>query len=181
MHSINCNKEIGKVFTKSFLEKENSVKPVKQIAKENNCAPSTVRKYLYKYDIKVFNSRKGKKPWNRVDIIEHNGRIYVYDEEIGLRRKRAVWLMEQHIKRRLFDGEVVHHLNGDATDDRIENLILMEKRQHDRFHMIIRNKTKSYKFEFNDTWTASKVLTLLKPIADNKMKRYAELTRIVKV
>jgi hypothetical protein len=37
---------------------------------------------------------------------------------------RAV--MEAHLGRELRPGEVVHHINGDCTDDRIENLRLFE-------------------------------------------------------
>lgn len=38
------------------------------------------------------------------------------------------WLMEQHLGRPLHAGEHVHHRNGDAHDNRIENLEVVEPR-----------------------------------------------------
>lgn len=44
-------------------------------------------------------------------------------------------LMEQHIGRYLEDDEVVHHINHDRADNRIENLMLMKKHEHRTMHM----------------------------------------------
>jgi hypothetical protein len=45
---------------------------------------------------------------------------------------RAV--MAAHIGRLLRPDEIVHHLNGDTTDDRIENLLLTDRSEHARLH-----------------------------------------------
>lgn len=51
-------------------------------------------------------------------------------------------LMEQHIGRRLGKDEVVHHVNKDRSDNRLENLRLMTARDHMSLHMTERHKIK---------------------------------------
>jgi hypothetical protein len=45
---------------------------------------------------------------------------------------RAV--MAAHVGRLLRPDEIVHHRNGDTTDDRIENLLLTDRSEHARLH-----------------------------------------------
>lgn len=45
------------------------------------------------------------------------------------------WLvMEQYIGRYIQKGEVVHHVDGNKTNNDIENLELMTRNEHDRLH-----------------------------------------------
>ena len=51
------------------------------------------------------------------------------------RKARAA--AEAYIGRPLEKGEVVHHMNGDASDNRPENLLVMPDRQHRQLHMAL--------------------------------------------
>ena len=44
-------------------------------------------------------------------------------------------IMERAIGRYLNEGEVVHHINRNKEDNRLENLRLMDKKEHMRMHM----------------------------------------------
>ena len=70
-------------------------------------------------------------------------------------------------------NEVVHHLNRDSKDDRLENLVLMRKVDHDRLHLILRNK-----HLYNCTLEEA-LIFLFKDKYSDEIKRYAELTRII--
>jgi hypothetical protein len=43
-------------------------------------------------------------------------------------------IMEQHLGRKLTRDEVVHHINGNIEDNRIENLKVMKNSEHSVFH-----------------------------------------------
>lgn len=43
-------------------------------------------------------------------------------------------VMENHLGRLLTKDEVVHHINGNRKDNRLENLQLMNNKEHNRFH-----------------------------------------------
>jgi len=43
-------------------------------------------------------------------------------------------IMEKSIGRKLEDSEIVHHINGDIEDNRIENLGLMTRGEHTSLH-----------------------------------------------
>ena len=57
-------------------------------------------------------------------------RIYVDGKYI----KESRLVMERHINRKLIRKDVVHHINGNTLDNRIENLFLTDLSKHTKIH-----------------------------------------------
>ena len=56
----------------------------------------------------------------------------------GYWKKGNVWIhreiMEKYLGRKLGQDEVVHHKNGDGLDNRIENLEVVDRMEHYKYH-----------------------------------------------
>lgn len=83
-----------------------------------------------RYDIKVEN-----KAWfkNKGGAIDERGYRKVHVGRGKYQRQHRV-VMEKHLGRKLHKDEVVHHINGIKTDNRIKNLKIMTKQDHDELH-----------------------------------------------
>jgi hypothetical protein len=53
------------------------------------------------------------------------------------RVKRSVLVLENKLQRYLFDNEIPHHINVIKDDDRSDNLMAMDNKEHSRLHAIV--------------------------------------------
>jgi len=76
------------------------------------------------------------------------GRVWL-DAHTQIRVKKHRWVMENHIGRKLDPSEDVHHINEDKTDNRIENLELIEHGRHTTHHNMSREYASGYKLNLS--------------------------------
>lgn len=120
--------------------------------------------YTFPRGEKAFHWKSGRK--------NNNGYVMVFspkhphrDSQGYVREHRLV--MELKLGRYLEKGEVVHHINGNKSDNRIENLELLEKKDHDRLE---RYQRKSFDRTGAIPW--NKGTKGLMPIPWNKGKKW---------
>jgi ribosomal protein S27AE len=75
----------------------------------------------------------------------HNSNGYVLEKKEWGWVRQHVFLMEQHLGRKILPSEAVHHINFIKSDNRIENLAVMNHGDHTRLHNLERSKNGKYK------------------------------------
>lgn len=83
--------------------------------------------------LKEHSFEKGQVPHNYKGRTKHSGGYWVVTggNKIALEHRRV---MEEHLGRKLERSEIVHHINHDPTDNRIDNLMVMTHKDHIKLH-----------------------------------------------
>lgn len=135
--------------------------PIARSGKELRCIMCNNKVYVPPYRITEFkycsHSCKGKatydkhlKPhvpiysgdkhwnWKGGTTLDTNGYKLITLKKRQVKEHRLV--MEKHLGRKLNPAEIVHHINGIKTDNRIENLAVMSQREHMIIHQTLVNR-----------------------------------------
>ena len=78
--------------------------------------------------------------YNNVDgqrYCNYYHRWHLHIDGKWINRSKAVW---EHFNGPVPKGSIIHHINHDQHDDRIENLQLMTRAEHARHHAIERDR-----------------------------------------
>ncbi len=133
-----------------FLRKEYAEgKSMGEIGKIVGITPSGVRKYFLKYGIQRrkntdFLTCAQKNPkWKGERLIRSNGYVTIWcPDHPNAHKDGRIYehqlVMEKHIGRYLRSDEVVHHIDGDKSNNDINNLMLLTNSEHAKLHAILK-------------------------------------------
>lgn len=101
------------------------------------------------YHIKRFGFETPNRPWKRGKGSPSGGWIhkqygYRYVCVDGREIQEHRYVMEQSLGRRLSPKELVHHINGDILDNRLENLEIHTKSSHTTLHDTAKSRKGQY-------------------------------------
>jgi len=129
---------------------EVSKRPIKEIARDVGCNPKTVSEALKRAGISLRHPRFSAAPrrfydrWNGERYVDRYGYVYIwvgwdYPNACNGYYREHRYVMEQRLRRHLSPTEFVHHINGIKDDNRIENLRLVSRAEHQLYSELCRH------------------------------------------
>jgi len=102
----------------------------------------------------AFNGRRLRKTemWRKPNKRGYvTGTVWT-SEGVQLLVRQHRWVMEQHLGQKLLPSQDVHHINGNKSDNRIENLEVIDHSAHSSLHNLDREHPvrKKYKISAKD-------------------------------
>lgn len=142
-----------------------------QPTKDINKMPTGVYNKTLEHRKKISLSKKGKlcgkdnPSYKGGKVLDKNGYIRMRGS-VNARQYEHQLVMEQYLGRKLNKGEEVHHINGKKTDNRIENLYLVDKKNHSREHFKLFLEVQ--KLEWENIWLKEELKKARLKIKKNK-------------
>ncbi len=126
----------------NIFKEYNEGKTLSDLGTKHKVHGCTVSRFLRKHGFGIRTKAEASRgarnsQWIGGRIVNCDGYVQVRtDDNRYVLEHRLV--AEKYLGRKLTDGEVVHHINGVKTDNRLENLKICTKRSHRKEHKIHR-------------------------------------------